>query len=115
MNKILIFLISFILFFLAFLYLSPMPQEKFVDTFSPPILLAQTKVVTIPGFIEFLDIDAKLIKIDGNLYQLPEKVEITSKGKTKKIDEISIGSFVIATIKDNLVMEITLIPEGQGF
>jgi len=112
MNKIA--LASFSLSFMVLTQLLAVPDTLAENTASS-LLLAQAKVATVPGFIEFVSLDSMLIKIDGVTYRLDEGVKVTSKGNAKKIDEISTGNFAIAAIKDDTVFAITLIPQNQGF
>jgi hypothetical protein len=79
------------------------------------LLLAQAKAVTIPGFVEYLDLDAKVIGVEGKMYNFDERTVITAKGQSKTIEDISLGKFVIVTVRDNFVVALTLIPQGQGF
>lgn len=73
------------------------------------------KIMTLPGFVESVDLGSRLITIDGKQFRLHENVEISSKGESKGLDAISLGKFVIATIKEGSVVAITLVPQGQGF
>jgi hypothetical protein len=112
MKKVLIISFSFFLIVLT----SPLTvPEIMAENMATPLLLAQAKVATVPGFIEFVSLDSMLIKIDGVTYQLHEKVKVTSKGNTREVANIATGNFVIAAIKDNIVFAITLIPQNEGF
>ena len=112
MKKILIVTFSFFLMVLT----SPLTiPEIMAENMATPLLLSQAKVATVPGRIEYVNLDSMLIKIDGVTYQLHEKVKVTSKGNAREVDNIATGNFVIAAIKDNIVFAITLIPQSEGF
>ena len=112
MKKVLI--VSFSLFLIVLTSPLTVP-EIMAENMANRLLLAQTKVATVPGLIEYVNLDSMLIRIDGVTYRLYEKVKVTSKGNTREIDNIATGNFVIAAIKDNIVFAITLIPQNEGF
>jgi hypothetical protein len=110
MKKIVMF---FSIFLVAVSTVELTAQESRIDS-GPYLLVAQARAVTVPGFVEYLDLDAKLIGVEGKMYNFDERTVITAKGQSKTIEDISLGKFVIATVRDNLVVAITLIPQGQG-
>jgi hypothetical protein len=105
--------ISIILFLLSLVSTASkaMDQQTMLDYLLYPIFLVQTEVVTVQGFVEYFDKDSMEIRIDGNNYQLHRKTRVISKDKTIDINKISIGDFVIATIKKNFILQIELIPK----
>jgi hypothetical protein len=107
-------IVSFSFFFIVLIQPLAVPDTLAGNT-ANRLLLAQAKVATVPGFIEFISLDSMLIKIDGVTYQLHEKVKVTLKGNSREIGTISSGNFAIAAIKDNTVFAITLIPRNEGF
>ena len=106
-------LMLFLIFLIATSVLELRAQETGINA-GPYLLVVQTKARTVPGFVEYLDLDAKLIGVDGKMYNFDDRTVITAKNQSRTIEDISLGKFVIATVKDNFVMAITLIPQGQG-
>lgn len=83
--------------------------DKIAQTVKPNVF--QTKVVTVQGFVENLDMKSMQIRIDGHTYQLHRDVEVISRDNTVNINEISIGDFVISTIEGDSVVKVTLVPQ----
>lgn len=112
MKKILIVSFSFFLLVLA----NPLTVPSITAAnMAGRMLLAQTRVITVPGRIDYVSLDSMLIKIDGITYRLDEKVKVTSKGNALELKKITSGNFVIAAIQDNRVLALTLIPQNEGF
>ncbi len=79
------------------------------------MLVTKATVVTVPGHVDLVDLEMNVITIEGKDYSIHEGVAVTRKGTRFNIRNVSEGTFVIATVKDDAVVGLTVMPAGQGF
>jgi hypothetical protein len=86
-----------------------------VVTSADAVLVAKATVVTVPGNVEFVDRDMNVITIEGKDYHIHKNVKVTRKGKELDMSAVSAGAFVLATVKEDMVVGLTIMPPGQGY
>ena len=79
------------------------------------LLVAKAKVVTVPGNVEFVDREMNVITIEGKDYYIHKDVQVSRKGKELDMSAVSAGAFVLATVKEDIVIGLTILPPGQGY
>ena len=73
------------------------------------------RVFTLPGVVEFFDLENLEITIEGMNLGIAEDVVVLSEGTSVDLTHVSQGDFVIATVQGNTVKGLTLVPPGRGF
>ena len=79
------------------------------------VLVAKATVVTVPGNVEFVDREMNVITIEGKDYHIHKNVQVTRKGRELDMNAVSAGAFVLATVKEDIVIGLTILPPGQGY
>lgn len=101
------------LFLLTLLPLRSLGQQTTGASGSPSLLPVRAGVVTLLGFVEVLDREVREVTIDGKKFRLAENLVVTKEGNILTINELSEGNFVVATIKEGVVTEVSIMPPGS--
>jgi hypothetical protein len=87
--------------------------------FMPALSTAESsfkpRAVTKPGHIELIDVELEVVTIEGKDYRIDDDVLVRKEGADYDISMVSAGDFVIASIRDDVVVKMTVVPPGNGF
>lgn len=70
-------------------------------------------VMTLAGRVEGVDHSARTITLDGKTFDVAKDAEITADERTLTLEDVSVGTNVIAVVDRARVVALSVLPDGQ--